>query len=252
MAAAAIQGARLATANGDGVPMLQLPLRLSLVPAATQYLLDSGDLSEQHVGFLAFERLVLGAAGRLRQQPKDRYTPLLEFCKTMQANCGGAAVNLLHGAGDTDNPHASQSAAEYLLAHTFGTFSDVHVSRNQPAPPKRPGLVMADVLNMYVAAARFGHAVTYEPVGPDGAPAGVTLHMLNIGLDGMLLKSGTLADESTLEICGFEERLSVPEAQARQCHRQWRPRGLAGWRCQQRSLPATVLACTGLPRHERA
>lgn len=219
MAAAAIQGACCAAGSGDAAPMLQLPMRLSVVPAATQFLLDSGELSEQHVGYLAFERLVLGATGRLRQQPKDRYAPLLEFCKTMQANCGGAAVSLMHGAGDTDNPHASHSAAEYLLAHTFGTFADRTITRNQPAPPKTPGLVMADVLNIYAAAARFGHAVTYEPAGPDGAPTGVTLHMLNIGMDGMLLKSGTLVDESTLEVCGFEERLSVAEAQARRCHR---------------------------------
>ena len=39
-------------------------------------MLDSGALPEQHVGYLAFVRLVLGATGMLRQQPKDRYAPL--------------------------------------------------------------------------------------------------------------------------------------------------------------------------------
>ena len=142
---------------------------------------------------------------------------------TLRATCGAKAVHLLHGVGysgnDSDGATAAAtgadgSMADYLRRHNFGVYSDYHTASQLPAPPKAPGLVMADVLNLHAAARQRGGAVTWAPTLPSGAPSNVRLMLLDIGLDGMLLKSGAIVDEATLEAVGFTERVSAAEAGA--------------------------------------
>ena len=202
---------------------IELPLKLDLLPLATQFLIEKGALTPDLVAYQAFERLVLGATGLLSRVPIERYENLRSFGTTLRATCGAKAVHLLHGVGysgnDSDGATAAAtgadgSMADYLRRHNFGVYSDYHTASQLPAPPKAPGLVMADVLNLHAAARQRGGAVTWAPTLPSGAPSNVRLMLLDIGLDGMLLKSGAIVDEATLEAVGFTERVSAAEAGA--------------------------------------
>jgi len=207
LAEQAIAAVHASAVSTDGQPTapvaIELRYKLDDLPAAMQFLLDSGDLTTDHVAYQSMHRLCFGALGLLK--PDDRHDTLLEFNKTLQANFGRGPAHLMHGAGFTGTGGGEMTRAEYLHSHNFGFFSPRTVRCHFPAPPKRPGLQLSDTLNLFAAAALRGQAVTWEPVLADGTPAGVTLYMLDIGHDGMLLKQGTTVDESTLEVCGFGE-----------------------------------------------
>ena len=88
-------------------------LQLAPLPALTQYLIDRGSLTEEHVGYQMFMRLVTGALGLDNLYPSSWYENLHEYEETLRYHGGDAILNLLHGQG-----LASDAAAVGAMGRT--------------------------------------------------------------------------------------------------------------------------------------
>ena len=116
-------------------------VRLALLPALLQYLLDRGAMTTEHVGYQMMERLCLGAIGRENLYPTSRYDNLRDYSQALRFHGGTAVLHLLHGqgyAGAAPTVGAmgravgpgTITATEYLARHNTGIFHPDTVKRS--------------------------------------------------------------------------------------------------------------------------
>ena len=196
-------------------------VRLALLPALLQYLLDRGAMTTEHVGYQMMERLCLGAIGRENMYPTSRYDNLRDYSQALRFHGGTAVLHLLHGQGYAGaaptvgemgraTGHGKITATEYLARHNTGIFHPDTVKRSLSTVTSEPGLQPHEMLNLFEGLRMKSGAVTWEP---RDEPAGrKKMYAVVAKMDGMLLGKGAAVvgvHEEELEpkkIWGFRER----------------------------------------------
>eukprot|EP00966_Prymnesium_polylepis_P079368 1839215-Prymnesium_polylepis.1 len=185
-------------------PSVELPLRLDPVPAMLQFALDSHAVERSHVMYQSMNRWLLGAFGLADSQPDGTFDNLLEYGVAHHALFGASCCHLAHGPGNTGG--TCSTPADFFARHNSGQFSQYSVHDALPASTK-PGPQLNYLLNLFESVQSDAGAVTYSPCN------GCRNTLVNLGLDGMSLGKGSMADEQRLQAAGFEEPVDVEEAQ---------------------------------------
>jgi hypothetical protein len=176
----------------DLVTQLDVPLELHPAALLLSFFLESGDLSLNHVGFQAFYRLLLGAAGLESQKEllslAGNFDSLASFCQTMQAVCGQRATSLLRGFGYIGQDE-HLSAKEFFERHNFGTFSTRHLQRKLPTAGRTTGMQIPDLLNFSMALQERSPYLSFQ------SAEGRIIFPVVVMMDGMLLGAGLHCDE---------------------------------------------------------
>ena len=165
-------GAR-ALVNEAGGHDLALPLKLALLPAMIQVLLDRHALTPDHVAYQSMERLCLGALGLERMFPHERWANLLSFEETLRHHGGSAALHLMHGQGHARDAAAvgggaatgarQLSCAEYFARHNFGFHHPWAVSRSLSTSVTSDGLQVHEILNCIEAFEALSRRASWCP-----------------------------------------------------------------------------------------
>ena len=210
--------------------MLIYRLRLHLLPAMLQLLMDYGAMTTDHVGYQMMERLCLGALGLLHHFSPARYDNLRSFAETIKYQCGASALHLLHGQGHAadaatvGSDGASQpkldTAAAYLAHNNTGMFQ-LDAVQGHARGSVRPGVQIHEILNFYSAALLLGSEVSWSPEGSEaklgGEMSGVVVKKVliaaNLKMDGMLLGQGGAVHTGFQEVLGFVNPVKADEAE---------------------------------------
>ena len=204
---------KLSADVGSSSSTIHVPLKLDLVPALTQLMLDTGAMRRNHVWYQSSMRLLLGALGLADRIPAGAHDNLLRFCSKLSTR----DLHLLHGQGAAHDAQAigggasrapPADPAEFLARNNFGAFVKRTVIRHGPAHPAADeDVVLPDVLNLFAAARKHSHGASWAPRG--GA------HKKNIALvltlDGMALRVGADLQEQTGEVWGFSTRVGLED-----------------------------------------